>query len=122
MAATSPKARHKSFTPKNRKVAAPLTFELYGETLEAWPELQGSTILEFSAMFSSEDEGSSSATLILTFFDRALKPDSLEKFNKVIHDPETIVPAEDLAEIVGWLMQEYTGRDLEDASPSSTNS
>jgi hypothetical protein len=124
--------RHKSFTPKNRKKSTPLTFELYDETFEAFPDLQGAVILDFAASMSTsnskidEDEdgvgGAEAANLIVTFFEKALLPDSLQRFNKLIRDPDTIVEAELLAEIVGWLMEQYTSRDLAVSSVSSASS
>lgn len=125
--------RHKSFTPKNRKKSPPLTFELYDETFKAYPDLQGAVILDFAASMSEsntqidgDDEdaggagGAAAANLIVTFFEKALLPESLERFNKLIRDPDKIVEAELLAEIVGWLMENYTSRPLADASPSSS--
>lgn len=114
--------RHKSFTKKDRKPSPPLSFELYGQDFNAYPDLQGSVVLEFAASMSGgddEDSGSSSAALIVNFFEKALKPESLERFNKLIHDPETIVEAEELADIVGWLLENYTSRDLKVSSVQS---
>lgn len=115
--------RHKDFTPKARKKAPPLSFSLYGQEFEAYPELQGSVILSFAASMSGgDDENGTSAALILNFFDEALKPESLERFKKLIHDPETIVEAELLAELVGYLMENLTSRDLGESSEQSDNS
>lgn len=119
------KKRHKSFTPKNRKSPEPLTFDLYDQTFTAYPELQGMVILDFAAAMApggDEDESGNDAGLISAIFDEVLEPESLERFKKLTRDPKTIVPAELLAEIVGWLMEEYTGRDLAESSPSSDNS
>ena len=119
------KKRHKSFTKKDPKKYEPLGFDLYNEDFEAYPALQGAVLLEFVAAMSDGDddnEGGASAGLILEFFKKALKPESFERFDALIHDPERIVEAEELAEIMGYLMEEYTSRDLEDASSSSENS
>ena len=116
--------RHKSFTPKARKASAPLSFELYDKTFDAYPDLQGSVILEFAASMAGdgEDGGGASAALIVDFFKKALKPDSFKEFDELTHDPEKIVEAGELAEIVGWLMEMYTSRDLKESSGESENS
>lgn len=111
----------RDFTPKASKKPEPISFLLYGQEFHAYEELQGSTILSFAAAMGDED-GGTSAKLILDFFEKALKPDSYKEFDKVIHDPETIVPAETLAEIVGALMESYTSRNLAVSSDSSDNS
>lgn len=119
---TVPK-RHRSFTPSKKAKKAPITFELYDETFEAYPELQGTVILEFASKMSaasaggddddSDDRsGAAAASLIVDFFKIALKPESHERFLVLTHDPERIVDAEVLTSIVGWLMEEYTDRPL----------
>jgi hypothetical protein len=106
------------FTPKARKKAEPISFTLYGEEFHAYEELQGSVLLGFAAAMGDEDSGSS-AKLILDFFETALKPESFESFDKMIHSKETIVPADALAEIVGHLMEKYSGgRNLPESSDS----
>ena len=118
--ATQPK-RHRSFTKKDQKPAEPITFDIYDEVFEAWPRIQGAVILEFAAQMaelSSDDDdenttsGAAAAGLLLEFFNNALKPDDLVRFKTLIHDPEKIVEAEELADIVGWLMEQYTARNL----------
>lgn len=124
--------RHKSFTPKNRKKSPPLSFELFDETFHAYPDLQGAVILEFAAAMAESAEavdedgeaagGGSAAGLIINFFDKALKPESLKSFKKLVHDPEKIIEADELAEIVSWLMEQYTSRNLEESSEPSSSS
>jgi hypothetical protein len=118
------KRRHKVFTPKKRKALPPISFEIYDQTFEAYPEVQGSVILEFAAAMDGgdDDNGAASAALIVSFFDKVLKPESLKAFKKLTHDPETIVEVDELAEIVSWLLEEYTSRPLEVSSVSSENS
>lgn len=101
-------ARHRSFTPKaqNKKIE-PLTFELYGETFTAHPQIQGAVILEF---ISAGDDAAGPAGQILSFFGSALEEESLARFTALIHDPEKIVDMELLTEILGWLIEEYTSR------------
>ena len=117
--------RHRVFTPKARKKVAPLSFDLYGETFECWPELQGSVILEFGAAMagsSDEDGPDNSSAVINGFFDEALKPDSLKAFRAQTHSHDKITDPEELAEIVGWLLENYTSRDLGESSPEPENS
>lgn len=47
---------------------------------------------------------------------------SMGRFQEVIDDPATPVEMEELAEIVGWLVEQYTGRPTENAKPSANGS
>jgi hypothetical protein len=123
--------RHKSFGKKTQKKLPPITFDLIDETFEAHPRLQGAVVLEFAAAMAgtagdddedSMGQGAAAAAVILDFFNHALTEESLKRFRKLTHDPERIVDTEDLTEIVSWLMEQYTDRDLEDASEPSENS
>lgn len=108
--ASTPK-RHRSFTPK-KKNETPLTFDLFDEVFEAYPAVQGTVVLEFVASIADtdEDNGAGAAAAILGFFEKTLKPESLKRFTALTHDPERVIDAEELSEIVGWLMEEYTDR------------
>ena len=48
--------------------------------------------------------------LIDSFFAKALLPESLERFNALLTDPEKIVTVDTLGEIAGWLTEQYSGR------------
>lgn len=125
MAAATPK-RHRSFTRDHLQKREPITFDIYDETFEAWPSLQGVVLLEFVAELNkfngpqdgedsetAADTGAAAAAVLLSFFDHALKPESLERFKALTHDPERVVEIDDLNEIVSWLMEEYTSRPTE---------
>ncbi len=102
-------ARFKSFGSPAADKTEPITFELYEETFEAVPALQGKTLMGLISN-ASIDDAAQSAGMILTFFDKVLVPESLERFNALQESTEKIVPVETLAEIVGWLVEEYSGR------------
>lgn len=112
------KKRHKSFAPKVEE-AEPITFTILDEEFEAYPQLQGAVIVELLAGLADtgeEGNGAAAASLLTNVFEFALKPESLERFKKLTHDPERIVDLETLSEIVSWLMEEYTDRPTEDSS------
>ena len=103
------KKRHKSFgTPQGLNVE-PLTFDLYDEEFTAYPEIQGSKLLQFSAHVGSDEQGESSEAL-LGFFETVLHPESYERMNLLWNDPERVVPIEMLSDIISWLIEEYTDR------------
>lgn len=107
--------RHRSFGKKTTKKLEPITFDVFDESFEAYPQLQGIVILEYVAAIAESDEsnGAEAAVMILDFFEKALVPESYERFLKLTHDPDTIVEADELTEIVSWLMEQYTDRPTE---------
>ena len=113
---TAPK-RHRSFGTKKTEKLAPITFDVYGEVFEAHPKLQGIVILEYVAAIAGsgdeESNGADAAVMILDFFEKALLPESHERFLALTHDPEKIIEADELTEIVSWLMEQYTDRPTE---------
>lgn len=108
--ASTPK-RHRSFESKP-KSTVPITFDLYDETFEAYENIQGIIILSFVASLADveDDNGAGAANAIIGFFEKTLKPESLERFHALTSDPERPVDSEELSEIVGWLMEQYTDR------------
>lgn len=104
----------KKFTPKASNLnQEPIEFEIYDETFEAHPVIQGAVILEFitATASTSEDKTSSALTAhIIPFFKATLVPESYERFNSLITSHDRIVIVEDLMEILAWLIGEYTAR------------
>lgn len=101
--------RFKDFGSPAADKTAPLTFRLYGEDFHAIASIQGKTLMGLMKNANGED-AAESATMVLDFFDTVLLPESLVRFNKLVESQDKIVPVETLAEIVGWLVEEYSGR------------
>ena len=97
----------------------PLSFKLHGEEFQCRPAVQGKTMLQLVQNSNSED-GAAMAKIVDEFFATALLPDSLERFNTLLADPDKIVTVDTLTEIVSWLVEEYTGRPTQQPEPSST--
>lgn len=102
-------ARFKDFGSPGADKTEPITFALHGETFEAVPAIQGKTLMGL-IKDSNVDDAAQSAAMILNFFETVLLPSSLERFNALQETQDKIVPVETLAEIVGWLVEEYSGR------------
>lgn len=102
-------ARFKDFGSPAAEKTEPLTFRLYGETFHAVPNIQGKTLMGL-VKDSAVDDPAESANMVLGFFDKVLIPESLARFNELQESQDRIVPVETLAEIVGWLVEEYSGR------------
>ena len=100
--------RHKSFGGHKKK-AIPLSFDLDGETFAVHSRLPGAALIDFASAATSEDV-SKSTSATLEFFEGAMTDDEHARFNKFIRDPVREVEIEDLAEIVEWLIEEYTSR------------
>jgi len=101
--------RFKDFGSPAADKTEPLTFALYGETFNAVPAIQGKVLMEIISDADPNDP-SQSAEMVTGFFDKVLLPESLERFNTLTSSQDKIVPVETLAEIVGWLVEEYSGR------------
>ena len=106
---TSQKKRFKNFGSEEGINKEPLSFELYGEEFHCKPAVQGKVLLEIVANMDADDS-SYVATTVSKFFEYTLLPESFERFDALLHDPDRIVTVETLGEITTWLMSEYTQR------------
>jgi len=106
--------RHKAFTRKAREEVEPLSFDLEGQTFKCHPEIPGAVILDFAA--ASSEGGVEVAIQMSSFFKRAILPEDYENFEKLIYDPEVAIDEELLADILGWLVEQYTDRPTEASS------
>ncbi len=102
-------ARFKDFGSPAANKTEPLRFRLYGEDFTAVANIQGKTLMGLVKNSNTEDPAAS-ADMIFDFYNTVLIPESRERFNRLIESQENIVPVETLAEIVGWLVEEYSGR------------
>lgn len=102
-------ARFKDFGSPAANKAEPLTFRLYDEEFFAVANIQGKTLMNL-VKNASVDDPAESAEMLIGFFEKVLLPESLVRFNALTEGQDKIVPVETLAEIVGWLVEEYSGR------------
>lgn len=111
--------RFKDFGSGGEVSKAPLSFKLHGEEFECRPNLQGKTLLDIIAN-AGDDDGVGAAKSITEFFNVALLPESAERFNKLLTDPDKIVTVDTLGEITAWLVEEYSSRPTQRPEPSSS--
>lgn len=102
-------ARFKDFGSTDANDGEPITFKLNGEEFTCIPEIQGKVLLDLVKQSSSEDPVQQ-AGIITEFFDKVLTDESLARFTLLLEDKKKIVRVETLAEITGWLVEEYTDR------------
>jgi hypothetical protein len=100
--------RFKDFGSGGEVSKEPLTFKLHDEEFKCKPNLQGKTLLDIVA--GASDDGAGAAKSITAFFDVCLMPDSVERFNALLVNPDTIVTVDTLGEITAWLVEEYSSR------------
>jgi hypothetical protein len=86
-----------------------ISFKLHEEEFFCVPSLQGRVMLSL-VKDSASDNPAVAAETIDNFFNQALTDESLERFNALTLDKDRIVTTETLGEIVGWLLEEYSGR------------
>lgn len=101
--------RFKDFGSGGEVSADPITFKLHGEDFTAIPVIQGKVLMDLVTKSQSEDAIEAMGT-VSSFFNNVLTDESLSRFNALLEDKERIVTMETLGEIVGWLIQEYSGR------------
>jgi hypothetical protein len=87
----------------------PLSFKLHGQTFECVPAIQGMALLDIGKAAASGDNASAAA-LVTDFFPKVMDAETYARFDKLMHDPKKITKVEVLGEIIGWLMEEYSGR------------
>jgi len=92
--------------------AAPLSFKLHGEEFHCVQQIQGKVLLDLVAD-SAGDDAAKNAMIIDSFFSSVLLDESFARFNTLLKDKEKIVSVETLAQITGWLIEEYTNRPTE---------
>lgn len=110
-------ARHKSFGRPVADDLGPLTFDLYDETFECRPQIQGNTLLTFVKQANSED-GSEATDALLNIFKRVMKEEEYERFEALCTNDDTVVPVDTLGDIVAWLMEQYSGRPTPESQDS----
>jgi len=86
-----------------------VSFKLHGEEFTCVPEIQGKLLLDLVAD-SSSDDPAKSAAVIDKFFSQVLTDESYERFEALLGDKNRIVTVETLADITGWLVEEYSQR------------
>jgi hypothetical protein len=101
--------RFKDFGGNTNTDVEPVTFKLHGEEFTCVKQLQGRVLLDIVAQSGSDDPAQTANTLT-QFFSNVLLEESLTRFNALINDREKIVSVETLAEIVAWLIEEYSDR------------
>lgn len=92
-------------------------FKLYGEEFNCRKAIQGKVLLEVAGSFDGENVTNAN-DVIEQFFEAVLEPESHERFNALLHDPDKIVTVEELGEITGWLVEQYSGRPTQESSDS----
>lgn len=101
--------RFKDFGSGTTESVEELEFSLHGETFKCVPNIQGKVLLNLVATASDDDPAKSTA-IITSFFDSVLEDESLLRFNALLEDKHRIVSVETLAEITGWLVEQYSQR------------
>lgn len=101
--------RHKDFGSPVTPNADPIEFTIYGETFHAVAAIQGRVLIDIIRASTSEDN-EESAAMVEEFFQKVLRPESWERFSKMLDNQDTIITVETLGEIVGWLVEQYSSR------------
>ena len=104
-------ARHRSFSSSAEtptEALEPITFDLAGETFTANPGLQGIVLMDF--LEASDGEGVSSIVAFKTFLKDTMEAPEYEKLDKTLRTSKEIIGIEQIAQIVAFLIEEYTSR------------
>lgn len=106
-----------SGSAKNKGVKKdPITFELEGETIEAYPTVDGWTSLEFYRGVSSE-EPSEKLGAVMTYIEASFDNKNKKLFLSAVKNPENGYELDDIVDIMNYLVEERSaGRDLAESS------
>jgi len=110
--------RFKDFGADADVTSDPVVFRLYDEDFECYPNVQGKVLLDLVAN-SDDQDGAGMAKTMNMFFDAVLKPESKDRLDTLLTDPERVVSVETLGEITAWLMEQYSARPTQQPEPSS---
>lgn len=110
---------HKDFSLAPMREDAP-TFSVAGREFKCLPEPPAGVLTDLIAAASGATAQSVPAAV--EFIAGCLPDADAESFLLTIHDKDTIVPLETLAQIVEWLAEEYTGRPTTPSSASQDGS
>jgi len=108
--------RHKDFS-SGTKVKTPLTFNIDEEEFTARPAVPGALLLDFVAEADSEDPVRA-ADAVMSFFDLALVDEDKDRFRDFIRDPDVAIQMDIIAQVIEWLVEQYTARPTPPPSPS----
>lgn len=111
--------RFKDFGAGGEVEKSPLSFKLHGEEFQCRTAIQGKALLDIVAS-SGDENGAGVANTINSFFEVTLLPESFERFEKLLIDPDRIVSVETLGDITAWLVEEYSSRPTQQPEPSQT--
>ncbi len=84
-----------------------LGFELADEEFTCYPAVPGAVFLDYIA--EADSDGGTGAALY-KFLKAAMPEDQYERLNEVLHNPEVIIEIETIAEVVKYLVEEYSSR------------
>lgn len=103
----------------------PLTFDLQGTDtkgnpiepieFECLPDVQGEVLTEMVASVRNGD-GMVMATKVPEFIKSCMAEGEAERFDQITHSKNIVVQVELLAQIMTWLMEEYTQRPTQASS------
>jgi hypothetical protein len=102
-------AKFKDFGSPSTSDLEPISFKIFEEEFLCVSSMPGKILLDLVGKANST-ETSDQASMITDFFSSVLVDESLERFNKLIVDKERVVTTETLAEITGWLVEQYGDR------------
>jgi len=86
-----------------------VSFKLYNEEFNCLKQVPGKLLLDIAKDAGSEDVAKN-AEMLDKFFGYVLEEESLVRFNALTADTKRVVTVDTLAEIVGWLMEQYANR------------
>lgn len=103
--------------PAAAENAEPIIFKLHNEDFVCVPELQGRVLLDFVSKANDTDPVTQ-AKVISDFFKYVLNFESLERFDVLTTSKDKIVSVDVLAEILAWVVEQYTDRPEEQPEDS----
>jgi len=100
-----------------------IAFTIDGDRFQAASALPGETLVTFAARFTGEEKEDRTIADQMAEFKAALElvllPDSYELFVSRMRDQTRPIDAEQVSEVIMWLLEQYGARPTQPSSPSA---
>jgi hypothetical protein len=97
------KKRQKTFNATSEE----LSFVLNGEEFKCYSDLDYRVYTETVASLANKDENTDMINVFLTHLNEFIVPEDRGRFNDMINDDDTIIPAKLIGDCWRWLLESY---------------
>jgi hypothetical protein len=112
--------RRKKFISKKVGTDDVVILEVNDTEFKCKSRIPGMILVDFISHMD-EDDPKSMGDSLRGFFDNTIQEVDLERFNEYVRNPENDIDLEMLAEMAGWLAEQFSGEAPTGSSPASSD-